>query len=234
MMPDGAVKGGTAIKFRFGNEVTRFTSDLDTVYRSSLNEFITDFEDNLVTGWNGFTGHIVTKNPARPKGVPVEYVMQPFEIKLSYIGRSWLTVVLEVGHNEIGDADNPDWVISSDVVEVFRSLGFPDPKPIALMALDHQIAQKLHGLSEPGSDRIHDLVDLQLISMRADQDFVLLRETCERLFAYRGLQTWPPTIKREGDWDVLYSAQAERLSVHQNVDEAVLWANEFIGKISEA
>lgn len=30
MLPDGVVKGGSAIKMRFGDTVTRFTTDLDT------------------------------------------------------------------------------------------------------------------------------------------------------------------------------------------------------------
>lgn len=30
MLPDGVVKGGCAIKMRFGNVATRFTTDLDT------------------------------------------------------------------------------------------------------------------------------------------------------------------------------------------------------------
>lgn len=234
MMPDGAVKGGTAIKFRFGNDATRFTSDFDTVYKSSLDEFISKYRANLVIGWNGFTGHIVSKDPARPKDVPREYVMQPFEIKLSYVGRSWLTVVLEVGHNEIGDADEPDWGVSPDVVEIFRQLGLSDPEPIALMALDHQVAQKLHGLSEPDSDRIHDLVDLQLISAQAEQDLVKLKYTCKKLFAYRNLQVWPPIISNESGWGESYFAQAEGLDVLQNVDEAVIWVNNLIEKICAA
>lgn len=30
MLPDGVVKGGSALKMRFGDEATRFTTDLDT------------------------------------------------------------------------------------------------------------------------------------------------------------------------------------------------------------
>jgi len=49
--------------------------------------------ESLAKGWHGFTGRLVAKTPAKPKGVPEQYVMQPFEVKLSYNGRSWLTVV---------------------------------------------------------------------------------------------------------------------------------------------
>jgi hypothetical protein len=60
------------------------------------------------------------------------------------------------------------------------------------MALDHQVAQKLHGLSGPDSDRIHDLVDLQLISAQAEQDLTRLKDICEKLFVYRNLQACVP------------------------------------------
>jgi len=194
MLPNGAIKGGSAIKFRLGYGGTRFTNDLDTVYRTGLKEFIADYEAKLKNGWCGFTGKIVTKTPAKPKDVPTEYVMQPFEVKLSYNGKPWITVILEVGHNEIGDGDKPDWGMSSDVISIFEELGFPAPKPVALMPLPHQIAQKLHGLSEQGSERAHDLIDLQLIVANADLDLRKTREICERLFEYRKKQKWPPTI----------------------------------------
>lgn len=36
MLPDGAVKGGSAIKLRFGESVTRFTTDLDVARAHDL------------------------------------------------------------------------------------------------------------------------------------------------------------------------------------------------------
>ena len=189
MLPNGAVKGGSAIKFRFGNEGTRFSDDLDTVQGKDLAMFINALELELSKGWNGFTGHVVTRAPAKPKGVPAQYVMQPFEVKLSYNSRPWFTVTLEVGHNEIGDADNPDWSISPDITAIFERLGFPAPGPVPLMQLRYQIAQKLHGVSEPGSGRAHDLIDLQRILSSEHVNFIELKETCKQLFAYRKMQT---------------------------------------------
>lgn len=46
MLPDGAVKGGSAIKLRFGESVTRFTTDLDVARASTLEEFLDELEDN--------------------------------------------------------------------------------------------------------------------------------------------------------------------------------------------
>lgn len=69
MLPDGAAKGGNALKIRFGKDVTRFSRDLDTARASSLNDYMTKLEDSLTIGWNGFSGAIVPREPASPKGV---------------------------------------------------------------------------------------------------------------------------------------------------------------------
>lgn len=105
MLPDGAVKGGSALKIRFGDLATRFTDDLDTARASGIEEYADSLSEALKVGWEGFSGTLVRKEPRTPKGVPAQYVMQPFEVKLSYLGKSWVTVRLEVGHNEIGDAE---------------------------------------------------------------------------------------------------------------------------------
>lgn len=108
MLPDGVLKGGSAIKMRFGDAATRFTTDLDTATPSDPTVYVERLSAALSEGWEGFTGRVVPREPANPKDVPSEYVMRPFDVKLSYNGRPWCTVPLEVGHNEIGDADEAD------------------------------------------------------------------------------------------------------------------------------
>jgi len=234
MLPSGAVKGGSAIKLRFGDVETRFSDDLDTVQGKNLQTFIRLLEIELTKGWNGFTGHIISKPPAKPEGIPSEYVMQPFEVKLSYNEKSWLTVKLEVGHNEIGDADNPDWNISPNVTDIFEQLGFPSPGPVPLMPLHHQIAQKLHGASKPKSNRAHDLIDLQLITAKEPVDYLKTKKTCQELFKYRQGQAWPPAIVKNAGWDKLYVNESESLPVLKSADDAVTWANKLIHTIENS
>ena len=234
MLPNGVVKGGTALKIRFGNAETRFTTDLDTARAEDTVAFVEELDSRLAQGWEGFTGRVVTRKPATPKSVPPQYVMQPFDIKMSYIGRSWCTVQLEVGHNEIGDADEAERFMSRDIANMFLTLGFPEPGPIPLMPLRHQIAQKLHGLSEPGSGRVHDLVDLQLIMRDESIDLAEVRSTCERLFSYRQAHGWPCSINAASDWASIYGEASDGLTVIQDVDEAVAWANALVRKIEGA
>ena len=234
MMPAGAVKGGSAMRIRFGYAATRFSADLDTARAEDLDKFISDFSRSLERGWNGFTGRIQARKPARPSGVPSAYVMRPFDVKLDYGGKPWLTVELEVGHNELGDADDLDYSMSEEIEGLFESLGFPIPDPVPLMALHHQIAQKFHGLSEKDSERAHDLVDLQIIASEGKVDWPKTREVCERLFTYRKLQPWPPRVIVGDNWSELYENARRGLSVLPSVEDAVEWANTLIERIESS
>lgn len=233
MLPDGVVKGGSALKIRFGDASTRFTSDLDTARSSDMEEYAERLSAALKMGWEGFAGTLVPREPATPKGVPAAYVMQPFDVKLVYLEKPWVTVQLEVGYNEIGDADSPEMMIPQEASEMLQALGFPGLSPVPLMPLGYQVAQKLHGASEPGSKRAHDLVDLQLIVCRSVIDYRETRQICERLFAYRGLQSWPPRIVKGEEWESLYRDAAAGLEVLPSVDKAVEWANELIGRVAD-
>lgn len=234
MIPEGAVKGGSSLKMRYGDGATRFTRDLDTARVSDMEEYARKLEASLKEGWEGFTGTLVRREPAKPRGVPGEYVMQPYDIKLSYNEKPWCTVPLEIGHDEIGDAEDPDRGIAREIVDAFVALGFPEPKPVPLMRIEHQMAQKLHAASGAGSARAHDLVDLQLIVARESVDYSAVRQVCRRLFAYRRQQTWPPTMLKGDDWDELYLAQSEGLEVLPTVDDAIEWANDLVNRIEES
>lgn len=234
MLPDGSVKGGSAIKMRLGDGATRFTTDLDVARASAIDDFSEQLAGSLAAGWEGFTGALVEERQAHPKGVPSQYVMQPFSVKLSYNGKPWMTVDLEVGHNEIGDADEPDFVSPEDANAVLEGLGFPPLGPIPVMALRHQIAQKLHAASAPGSMRAHDLIDLQLLDETYEGDYSDVRETCMRLFAYRKMQAWPPTIAGGAEWETAYADQLPSGDLISEVGDAIAWANSLIDRIDAA
>jgi len=234
LLPKGVVKGGSALKLRYGDNTTRFTRDLDTARAEELEVFLEQLDTALKGGWHGFTGRIVRKEPAKPIGIPGEYIMQPFEIKLAYNGKSWLTVPLEIGHDEIGDTATYDYHISPEIVALFEELGFPAPSPVALLQIHHQIAQKLHALSTSGSERAHDMIDLQVIEKCETIDYLLTKNTCERLFAFRRQQEWPPVVLKDDGWDTLYASQVGELDVLQDIDEAITWVNALITTIDNA
>jgi len=233
MLPEGAIKGGSAMALRYGRG-TRFTQDLDAARVQSLDRFRSDFEESLARGWAGFTGRLIEKAAPRPTGVPTSYVMKPFEVRLDYLGRPWCSVKFELGHNEIGDADEPDHQLALDLAILFTEVGLESPRPVPVMRADHQVAQKLHAASETGSERARDLVDLQLLDRGEELDLAQVASTCRRLFEYRRQQEWPPTIVAGNQWDTLYTEAADGLDVLAGLDEAIAWVNEFIRRIDAA
>lgn len=233
MLPDGVVKGGSAIKIRLGTQRTRYTTDLDTATATDPSLYAERLSAALSKGWEGFSGRVIERDPAHPDNIPVGYVMRPFDVKLSYCGKPWCTVPLEVGFDEIGDADEADWAEQSEAASVFEMIGFPTPGRVPLMTLPYQVAQKLHGLTGPG-DRVRDLVDLQLVMGTDAVNLSETRSVCIRLFAYRKLQAWPPTVTTRSGWDTTYAEQAGGLPVIQNLGEAIAWANDLVSRIDAA
>jgi hypothetical protein len=234
LLPEGAVKGGASLKIRYGENGSRFSTDLDVARVGELDAYMQALEAALHTGWYGFTGRLVRKQPPRPSGVPSNYVMKPYDIKVDYNTKPWITVPLEVGHDEIGDADNPDFIMPLDANEALEKLGFPPLEPIPVMRLEHQIAQKLHALTAAESDRVHDLIDLQIIASNNGFDMRQTKLTCMRLFAYSKQQTWPPFITPRESWRAPYTTQANNLPVIASFDEAIKWLNSFVRELEAA
>lgn len=241
MLPAGVIKGGTALKLRLGESASRFTPDLDAARATSLtlDDYLDELEDRLEAGWGGFSGVVAVIEPRVPEDVPDEYAMRPFHIRLTYRGSHWLTVRFELGRDEIGSTAMADDRMATDILELFKLLGLPAPSPLPLMAVEHQLAQKLHACTylnpETGAnERAHDLVDLQLLMEEEQVDLVELGDVARRLFAARRATTWPPMVRAHERWDTLYAEAAEGLAVIPNVGDAVDWANNLIQRVVEA
>lgn len=233
MIGAGVVKGGTSLRLRYGDKVTRVTKDLDTAWSTDLDSFLKDVRAKLKTGWNGFTGEVVVLKQASPKGIPFDYVMQPCAVHLNYLGTPWRVVDMEIGHNEIGDADAFDTIrVPQEIASLAEFLCLPQLGSVRAMKLEYQVAQKLHGATERGSKRAHDLIDLQLILAQNEIDRIKTASICRELFRYRRKQPWPSPVVRNENWDVVYADQKGKLPVLSTVDEAIVWANELIKKIN--
>ena len=103
-----------------------------------------------------------------------------------------------------------------------------------MMKLEYQVAQKLHGATERGSKRAHDLIDLQLILSQETIDMAKTAAVCRELFRYRRKQPWPTYVVKNENWDAAYADQKGNLNVLPTVDEAIAWANELIASIDKA
>lgn len=238
MLPPSIVKGGTAMKLRVGEAGSRFTPDLDAARAAyvTLDDYLDKLSARLAQGWGGFTGELEELDVTQPEGVPEDYIMRPFLIRLGYEGRHWLSVPFELGYDEIGSTRQHDLCIADDIVELFDTIGLTPPDPIPVLALDHQIAQKLHACTAVNTktganERAHDLVDVQILEQEEIIDYAALKVRAERLFAARRSQSWPPTVVAYERWNTIYAEAADGLEVIDNVDTAVIWANDLISRI---
>lgn len=237
MLPRGVVKGGTAMKLRVGEAGSRFTPDLDAARPGdvTLDDYLDELADHLAVGWGGFTGAVEELEPAEPVGVPEEYVMQSFLIRVAYRGRHWLTVPFELGRDEIGSTKRSERRIAVDILEVFETLGLQRPDPVPVLVIEHQIAQKLHACTSVnaktgGNARAHDLVDLQILVQEETIDYAAVGATAQRLFAARRTHAWPPTVVTFDGWDTIYAEAADGLDVIEDVSDAIAWANDLIAR----
>lgn len=233
MLPPAAIKGGTGIKLRLGEAMTRQTPDLDAAFRGRRDAFRADLAANLRAGWGAFTGTVTEGRPRPPAGVPAAYVMQPYIVKLLFHDRPFGTVTIELGYDELEATtqEPPELALSPDVADLFVELGLQTPSPVSVLPLHHQIAQKLHACTEPGNERAHDLVDLQLIAPLADEG--LVAATTRRLFVFRQQHAWPAAIAPGPNWATLYADAVAGLDVIPELAEAVEWANRYIRRLTE-
>ncbi|CAN5210100.1 nucleotidyl transferase AbiEii/AbiGii toxin family protein [soil metagenome] len=240
-IPNGVIKGGTAMNIRLGTANSRFTPDLDAARLPGMavGDYLEELAANLAQGWQGFTGVVEEDSPADPVGVPDAYVMQPFRIRLAYAGRHWLSVRFELGHDEIGSTLAPEMREADDLAELLSDLGFEErPRPMPLLPVAHQVAQKLHACTSMGrgggNDRAHDLVDLQLLDLGGGIATTDVKAVAQRLFISRRAQPWPPTVVAYDRWPDIYAEAADGLGVRPDVTDAVDWANDLIQRIASA
>ena len=67
LLPKGAIKGGSSLKFRYGNKATRFTRDLDAARSDELEGFIQDIGGH----WGRFLLSCQQDNKNRPQCPPM-------------------------------------------------------------------------------------------------------------------------------------------------------------------
>ena len=233
MLPAGAIKGGSAIKLRVGDQASRLTRDLDAVRppEQSIESYTTELAERLASGWNGFSGRVAIRDPADPPGVPPEYVMHPLDVKLTYESQSFMTVQFELGHDEVGSTAAPRLALDRSIGDLAARLGFPPLAPIPVLAVEHQVAQKLHACTTAdqrgGNERAHDLVDLQILVAAEPPDLRELARIGTRLFAARRAAPWPPVVRSWPEWPERYAAAAEGLDVLP-LDAAIDWLNALV------
>lgn len=260
MLPDAvAIKGGMGVKLRLGERGTRATSDLDVSTRQRGDDFEREFRERLVRGWGAVPASrgALRKDPAAParvaftatvKSKPLhdpgltqpQYVMHPYRVTLSFLGREWSALDVEVSDPEIEPHAHALREIDGELAELSTYFGFGDLRPVELIDLEYQIAQKIHAVTDLDYTRAHDLVDLQLL-WDAGPDLTAVRELCVRTFAFRRSLSWPPLpLRPMDDWAAAYDEAREETEVDGStavmagIDSAREWLRQLIISIDTA
>ncbi len=228
------VKGGTSLELRRGIPSSRTSKDLDAVTCADMAAVHERLVDAGAAGWEGFTGLFTP-----PVAFEVPGLSAPahrFTAKLSYHGKPFASVPVEVSAVEEGNADRHDAVAS----EALALVGLPPTDAVPCMTLPWQVAQKLHASTDPveeprTNDRAHDLVDLLLIeALLVDEPLAETRAACVAVFGSRARQAWPPTVVPQRHWGSIYQRALEglgALGLPQSVAEAAERVQAFVDRI---
>jgi hypothetical protein len=164
MLPGGVViKGGGSLALRYPPKEVRYTSDLDLVYKQSLDEFMSNFKENLEVGWGNFKGNLIDRGETESINMPYDKKMTPLNVKLTYKDKPFMTVEIDAVSQVFDEVDSAQIVRNSLGNSLFEEIVLPIPADSKLMSLENQLAQKIQALANPNQERSHDLIDIQTI-----------------------------------------------------------------------
>jgi len=210
---DGArflIKGGASMELRLGLGA-RTTKDIDVVFRGAPREMLDALEEAFAQPYGSFS--------FRRKG-PVEDIRETGSrrlfVQVSFAGKDWQTLQIEVARPEATEAELVPVAIG---IADFKLDG---PERVACLALRYQVAQKIHAVTEQpdgrANHRFWDLIDLQLQRELLGNDLARVREACVETFAGRDLHPWPPELVIPDDWREAYAAAAGELDADLPLD----------------
>ena len=278
LLPDDMfIKGGIGVKCRIGETGTRATSDLDVASRHT-HATATSLTAALARTWGevpaskatlardpgapprpAFHFTVRQKRQAMPAGIEPRYVLVPYQVTVSFLrpGPGWASVLLEMGIDEFdGSMIAPPQVVLSDQIRaMIEALGCGPARPVRVISIEQQLAQKIHAVTDPAELRGHDLVDIQLLWHHAHQaaggiDMDKLALLCRRTFDFRSTSreqsaqpphAWPPSpVDRERLRAGYDTALAEArtgldsplVGVEETIEGAAAWLTSVVERIT--
>lgn len=203
-----ALKGGAAMELRLGL-TARASKDYDAAFRARFTDMLDRLDEALAAGWMDFTFERTEAAPIRQTSA------LRMNVKLSYRGRPWGTVQLEVAPAEGQTGQEIDRVpaLPLDAVQL------KGPEHIACVSIRYQIAQKIHACTavydDRPNDRFRDLIHLQLLrELVPGQALPAVRAGCIEIFELRDEHAWPPEVAVWPDWVGGFNAMAREIDFH--------------------
>jgi hypothetical protein len=221
------LKGGLALELRLRLRA-RATGDYDAAFRARAEEVIDRLDDALAVPWNSFN---LTRDA--PETIPNTRAVR-VRLRLSYKGRSWGSVQLEMAPVEGMMGQELDRVETISL----HPLQVPLPETANCISLRYQVAQKLHACTEVfdegrENDRFRDIMDMLLVEgLLYDVGLAHVREACVDIFTVRDKHAWPPIVTVYDSWRVPFAALArENGFTPEDIDEAAAAVTALIAAI---
>lgn len=191
------VKGGVALELRL-HPTPRATDDIDLVIHAA-GDLMQALDRSLIME-NG-EPRVHGGFSFQRKGAARDLMNGAWrtEVTVRYEGSAWNTISVDVAREEIPDVA-PEYLDAIDL----SPLKLPGPNVVPCLPLHHQLAQKIHGMTQPPrknerNERAKDLVDVLLIQDSLG-DMTEIRNVCVTVFEKRGTHAWPPQLEVPEHW----------------------------------
>ena len=199
------LKGGASLGWRFPSKPYRETQDLDFVVKLNRIEIRNRIEELEGLTWGRFrVGAIKILGDKTKSAVPLEERIVEARVPIQIGISEWVSVRLEV--LPLVEPVETEALEVSLYTDVLDGMDCPKPVSVPVMSLERQIAEKLHGLTDPDSDRVRDLFDLYHLGSLA-LDVGKLRVMVADTYDRRATHIWDSTYRPTETQRELYSAK---------------------------
>ncbi|MDR1430781.1 MAG: nucleotidyl transferase AbiEii/AbiGii toxin family protein [Propionibacteriaceae bacterium] len=237
------VKGGLYLELQLGLRA-RTTKDIDTLFRGAIAEFEAALARTLAEPWGPF---LLRPTPLK-RIDKARRIAKPyrFDVRLVVKGATWRRVQVEVSFPEGRIGEYFALIPAPTEIGYF---GVETPNEIVGIAMDYQVAQKMHACSDPDippdffNDRVRDIVDLILMKENfyaANPVPSTLRAACLDVFASRAEEAlvigetprhWPPVFAANARWAETYPSVAAQVGMDYTIDDAIAIVKNWVEAI---
>jgi hypothetical protein len=172
-----------------------------------------------------------------------------FDLTLMIHGKTWRKVPIEISPDE-GRAGTLQDEFSAPNLD---GIGLPTPDHLISLAMQYQIAQKIHAATDPHdppvfiNERARDVVDLlllkELVEETGEPSRIQVSDAVKDIFDARSkeaekldrpIRTWPAKLQAYPHWQNDYKATAEQVGITLSLDEAVTEVNAWLKQLVSA
>jgi predicted nucleotidyltransferase component of viral defense system len=214
-------KGGTVMAWRLTLSKARPTRDLDLASHETRDELTQRISSLQGEVWGPFeVGNAKIQSVRVPTGVDYDDALVVARVPIRFRESRWLTVTLEIAPNSpLHFCENI--LPNVEMREILETLGLPAVTALPVISIERQMAEKLHALTAPGSDRGKDLYDLCLVDEVMPFEMPVLALAVKQVFEERATHTWGDGFELSAEVRAAYLWQAGQFATSVSFDDAL-------------